>query len=42
MLLKDRLDNIFRNFGLNFNNARKKFLKKLDKDEKEIGYDNFF
>ena len=42
MLLKDRLDNIFQNFGLNFNSAGKKFLKKLAKDEKEIGCDNFF
>ena len=41
-LLKDRLDNIFKNFGLNFNSTGKKFLEKLAKDEKKIDYKNLF
>ena len=40
VLIKDRLDNIFRNFGLN--STGKKFLKRLAKDEKEIDYNNLF
>ena len=39
VLPKDRLDSIFENFGSNFNNTGKKFLKKLAKDEK-IDYNN--
>ena len=42
VLLKDRLDYIFKNFGSHFNSTRKYFLKKLAKDEKKIDYDNFF
>ena len=41
-MLSKRLDNIFENFGSNFNSTGKKFLKSLAKDEKEIGYDNLF
>ena len=36
VLPKDRLDSIFENFGSNFNNTGKKFLKKLAKDEKKL------
>ena len=36
VLLKDRLDNIFENFGSNFNSTGKKFLEKLAKDEKRL------
>ena len=42
VLLKDRLDNIFENFGSNFNSTGKKFLEKLAKDEKKIDYKNLF
>ena len=42
VLLKDKLDFIFRNFGSNFNSTGKKFLIKLAKDEKKIDYSNFF
>ena len=42
VLLKDKLDFIFKNFGSNFNNTGKKFLIKLAKDEKKIDYNNFF
>ena len=36
VLLKDELDIIFENFGLNFNTNEKKFLEKLAKDEKRL------
>ena len=42
VLLKDKLDFIFKNFGSNFNSTGKKFLIKLAKDEKKIDYSNFF
>ena len=42
VLLKDRLDNIFENFGLNLNSTGKKFLKNLAKYGKDIGYYNWF
>ena len=42
MLLKDKLDYIFKNFDSNFNSAGKSFLKKLAKDEKKIDYNNLF
>ena len=42
VLLKDKLDFIFKNFGSNFNNTGKKFLIKLAKDEKKIDYNNLF
>ena len=42
VLLKDRLDNIFKNFGSYFNSTGKDFLKKLAKDEKQIDYTNSF
>ena len=38
VLLKDKLDDIFKDFGANFNSTRKNFLKKLAKDEKKIDY----
>ena len=34
VLLKDKLDYIFKNFGSNFNSTGKKFLKRLAKDQK--------
>ena len=40
VLLKDKLDHIFKNVGSNFNNAEKNFLIKLAKDEKKIDYNN--
>ena len=40
--LKDRLDKIFENFGLDFNSTGKKFLKRLAKCEEETDYDNLF
>ena len=40
MLLKDKLDFIFKNFISNFNNTGKTFLIKLAKDEKKIDYNN--
>ena len=40
VLLKDKLDHIFTNFGPNFNNTGKNFLIKLSKDEKNIDYNN--
>ena len=42
VLIKDKLDFIFNNFDQNFNSTRKKFLKKLAKDEKKIDYNNLF
>ena len=36
VLLKDKLDYIFKNFGSNFNITGKKFLIKLAKDEEKI------
>ena len=41
VLQKDNLGYIFKDFGTNFNNTGKKFLKKLAKDEKKIDYNNF-
>ena len=40
VLLKDKLDNIFKNFGSNFNSTGRRFLIKLAKDEKKIDYNN--
>ena len=34
VLLKNKLDYIFKNFGSRFNSTGKNFLKKLAKDEK--------
>ena len=42
VLLKDKLDFIFKNFGSNFNNTGKKILIKHAKEEKKIDYNNFF
>ena len=42
VLLKDELDFTFKNFVSNFNSTGKKFLIKLDKDEKNIDYNNLF
>ena len=42
VLLKDKLDHIFKNFGPNFNITGKNFLVKLAKDEKKIDYNNLF
>ena len=42
VLLKDKLDFIFKNFGSNFKIIEKNFLKKLAKDEKKVIYNNFF
>ena len=42
VLLKDKLDFIFKNFDPNFNSTGKDFLKKLAKDEKKIDYNNLF
>ena len=42
MLLKDKLDFIFKNFDSNFNSTGKTFLIKLAKDEKKIDYNNLF
>ena len=42
VLLKNRLDYIFTNFSSNFNSTEKNFLKKLAKDEENIGYNNLF
>ena len=42
VLLKDKLDYIFKNFGSNFNNTGKTFLIKLAKDEEKIDYNNLF
>ena len=40
MLLKDKLDFIFKNFDSNFNSTGKKILTKVAKDEKKIDYNN--
>ena len=40
VLLKDKLDFIFKNFDSNFNSTGKKYLIKLAKDEKKIDYNN--
>ena len=40
VLLKDKLDFIFKNFDQNFNSTGKNFLKKLVKYEKKIDYNN--
>ena len=40
VLLKDKLDYRFKNFGTNFNSTGKKFFGKLAKNEKKIGYNN--
>ena len=42
MLLKDKLDFLFKKFGSNFNRTGKHFLKNLAKDEKNIDYNNLF
>ena len=42
VLLKDKLDYIFKNFDSRFNSNGKNALKQLDKDKKEIDYDNLF
>ena len=42
MLLKDKLDHIFKTFGPHFNRTGKNLLKKLAKDEKKIDYNNLF
>ena len=42
VVLKDKLDYIFKNFGPNFNSTGKSFLMKLAKDEKNVGYNNLF
>ena len=42
VLLKDKLDFIFKTFDSNFNSTGKKFLIKLGKDEKTIDYNNLF
>ena len=40
VLLKGKLDFIFKNVGSNFNSTGKDFLTKLAKDEKKIDYNN--
>ena len=42
VLLKDKLDHIFKNVGPNFNSTAKNLLIKLPKDEKKIDYNNLF
>ena len=42
MLLKDKLDFIFKTFDSNFNSTGKKFLIKLSKDETKIYNNNLF
>ena len=42
VLLKDKLDYIFKDFGGNFNSTGKNFLKILANDEKKIDYNNLF
>ena len=42
MLLKDKLDYIFKDFDTNFNSTGKYFLKQLAKDEQKIDYNNLF
>ena len=41
VLLKDKLNFIFKNFVSNFNRTGKKFLTKLAKDKEKIDYNNF-
>ena len=41
VLLKDKLDHIFKTFGPHFNRTEKNLLKKLAKDERKIDYNNF-
>ena len=40
VLLKEKLDHIFRNFGSNFDSTGENFLINLAKDEKKIDYNN--
>ena len=42
VLLKDKLDFIFKNYDQNFTSTGKTFLKKLAKYEKKIDYNNLF
>ena len=42
VLLKDKLDFIYKNVGSNFDSTGKSFLKKLAQDEKKIDYNNLF
>ena len=42
MLLKDKLNFLFKKFGSNFNRTGEHFLKSLAKDEKNIDYNNLF
>ena len=42
MLLKDKLNFLFKKFGSNFNRTEEHFLKNLAKDEKNIDYNNLF
>ena len=42
VLLKDKLDFLFKTFGLNFSSTGKKILIALAKDEKKIDYNNLF
>ena len=42
LLLRDKLDFIFKNFDQNFNNAGKNFLKILPRMKKKINYNNLF
>ena len=42
VLLKDKLDYIFKDFGGNFNSTGKNVLKILANDEKKIDYNNLF
>ena len=42
VLLKDKLNFIFKSFDQNFNTTGKNFLKKLAKNEKQIDYNNLF
>ena len=42
MLLKDKLNFLFKKFGSNFNRTGEHFLKNLAKDEKNIDYNNLF
>ena len=42
LVLKDKLDHIFKNFGTNLNSTGKHFLIRLAKDEKKIDDNNLF
>ena len=42
MLLKDKLNFLFKKFGSNFNRTEEHFLRNLAKDEKNIDYNNLF